>query len=104
MGRKAKVCIRNPQPKLDEVKVYLCHRVKAACRKHNWNQELAAIYLGTTRFRMHLVDRVKIDQLTVCFLFRLLASAEPHFEILISMDLPSPDRKWDRGPKNLNEV
>ena len=85
MSKLAKVHLADPAQKLEEVKLYLCERVKRACMRNGWNQRQAAYHLGTTRYRLHLVDTLKTDKLTVSLLMRFLACADPSFEILISL-------------------
>lgn len=86
MSQRARVyLINSPEAKLIEVKLYLCHRVKRACERNGWDQRQAAAHLGTSSDRMHLMDRLKVEKLTVNILFRYLASADPGFELLIAL-------------------
>ena len=85
MSKIARVHLVDPTQKLDSVKVYLCGRVKRACMRNGWNQRQAAYHLGTTRYRLHLVDAIKTEKLTVNLLMRFLACADPNFEILVSL-------------------
>ena len=73
MSKRAKVQLVDPTEKLERVKLYLCHCVKKACRRNGWDQTQSAIYIGTSRYRMHLVDRLKTEQLTVQLLMRFLS-------------------------------
>ena len=79
---------RKPKPevqeKLDNLKIQLCHDFKKLMRRQKWSQIDAAILLRTSRARIHDVENLKIENLTISQLFKYIATLAPDFKLLVS--------------------
>jgi predicted XRE-type DNA-binding protein len=71
--------------RIDELKLEIIQEIKKEIRRKKWNQQEAARAMETSRSCIHLIETLKIEQLTVSQLFKYLARLEPKFRILISI-------------------
>ena len=71
--------------KLNQAKVLLCRTAMKAARRKGYTRKQMAIYMGTTKSNVSLIENQRVERLTFNQLFRYLVNLEAKFELLISI-------------------